>query len=247
LKEPLASILLAALGLVVLVRSKTITVLRRLFLLLPPAVLFAGYTLAADDLGIRYIVPCLPFAFLAGGVGLEALVRNRSLGGRWLAAALCAWIVVAAAGIYPDHLSYFNEMACVLQDPHRIGFDGGSRCGTLWLDDSNVDWGQGLKQLKAWMDQHARGRPIHLAYHGSFPPGSYGLSYKEIGMPELRNPPPGLYVFSAHVVARIPALGGKFGRGVGDWLRRTPPTAIVGHSLYVYDIPQGPAANGGLP
>jgi hypothetical protein len=247
LKEPLASILLAALGLVVLVRSKTITVLRKLFLLLPPAVLFAGYTLAADDLGIRYIVPCLPFAFLAGGVGLEALVRNRSLGGRWVAAALCAWIVVAAAGIYPDHLSYFNEMACGLQDPHKIGFDGGSRCGTLWLDDSNVDWGQGLKQLKAWMDQHARGRPIHLAYHGSFPPGGYGLSYKEIGMPELRNPPPGLYVFSAHVVTRIPALGGKFGRGVGDWLRRTPPTAIVGHSLYVYDIPQGPAANGGLP
>ena len=247
LKEPVASILLAALGLVVLVRSKTITVLRKLFLLLPPAVLFAGYTLAADDAGIRYMVPCLPFAFLAGGVGLEALVRNRSLGGRWLAAALCAWMVVAAAGIYPDHLSYFNETACLLEDPGQIGFDGGTRCGPSWLDDSNVDWGQGLKQLKAWMDQHARGRTIHLGYHGSFPPGSYGLSYKEIGMPELRNPAPGLYVFSAHLVARIPALAERLGSDAGQWLRRTPPTAIVGHSLYVYDIPQGPAANGGLP
>ena len=166
LKEPVAGILLAALGLVVLVRSKTIAVLRKLFLLLPPAALFAGYTLAADDAGIRYIVPCLPFAFLAGGVGLEALVRNRSLGGRWLAAALCAWIVVAAAGIYPDHLSYFNETACLLEDPGQIGFDGGTRCGPLWLDESNVDWGQGLKQLKAWMDQHGGGRTIHLGYHG---------------------------------------------------------------------------------
>jgi hypothetical protein len=247
LKEPVASILLAALGLVVLVRSKTITVLRKLFLLLPPAVLFAGYTLAADDAGIRYMVPCLPFAFLAGGVGLEALVRNRSLGGRWLAAALCAWMVVAAAGIYPDHLSYFNETACLLEDPGQIGFDGGTRCGPSWLDDSNVDWGQGLKQLRAWMDQHARGRTIHLGYHGSFPPGSYGLSYKEIGMSELRNPAPGLYVFSAHLVARIPALAERLGSDAGQWLRRTPPTAIVGHSLYVYDIPQGPAANGGLP
>ena len=232
LKEPAASILLAALGLVVLVRSKTITVLKKLFLLLPPAVLFAGYTLAADDAGIRYIVPCLPFAFLAGGVGLEALIRNRSLGGRWVAAVLCTWMVVAAAGIYPDHLSYFNEMACVLEDPHRIGFDGGSRCGPLWLDESNVDWGQGLKQLKAWMDQHGKGRTIHLGYHGSFPPEGYGVPNRRSGCRIWRrNPAPGLYVFSAHLVARIPALAEKLGSDAGQWLRRTPPTDIVGHSL----------------
>jgi len=243
LKEPVASILLAALGLVVLVRSKTITVLRKLFLLLPPAVLFAGYTLAADDAGIRYIVPCLPFAFLAGGVGLEALVRNRSLGGRWLAAALCAWIVVAAAGIYPDHLSYFNETACLLQDPGKIGLDGGSRCGPLWLDESNVDWGQGLKQLRAWMDQHGGGRTIHLGYHGSFPPENYGLTYQKIGMPDLvGNPAPGLYVFSAHLVARVPVLAERLGSDAGQWLRRTAPAAIVGHSLYVYDIAHGATA-----
>jgi hypothetical protein len=243
LKEPVASILLAALGLAVLLRSKTITVLKKLFLLLPPAVLFAGYTMAADDAGIRYIVPCLPFAFLAGGVGLEALVRNRSLGGRWLAAALCAWIVVAAVGIYPDHLAYFNETACLLEDPHKIGLDGGSRCGALWLDDSNVDWGQGLKQLKAWMDQNAKGRTIHLGYHGSFPPEGYGVLHEKIGLPDLvGNPAPGLYVISANFVARIPALAEKLGSDAGQWLRRTPPTAIVGHSLYVYDIPQAPAA-----
>jgi len=243
LKEPVASILLAAAGLAVLVRSKSIPVLRKLFLLLPPAALFAGYTLAADDAGIRYIVPVLPFAFLAGGVGLEALIRNRSLGGRWLAAALCAWIVVAAAGIYPDHLSYFNETACLLQDPGQIGLDGGSRCGPLWLDESNVDWGQGLKQLKAWLDQHAGGRTIHLGYHGSFPPEGYGVSNQKIGMPDLMgDPAPGLYVFSAHLVAHIPALAEKLGSDAGQWLRRIPPTAIVGHSFYVYDIPQGPAA-----
>jgi hypothetical protein len=239
LKEPVASVLLAAVGLVVLVRSKTIAVLRKLFLLLPPAALFAGYTMAADDAGIRYIVPVLPFAFLAGGVGLEGLLRNRSLGGRWVAAVLCAWIVVAAAGIYPDHLSYFNETACLLEDPRKIGLDGGSRCGPLWLDESNVDWGQGLKQLKTWMDQHARGRTIHLGYHGSFPPEGYGVSHEKIGMPDLvGNPAPGLYIFSAHLVARIPVLAERLGSDAGQWLRRIPPTAIVGHSLYVYDIPQ---------
>jgi hypothetical protein len=106
----------------------------------------------------------------------------------------------------------------------------------LWLDESNVDWGQGLKQLKAWMDEHAKGRTIHLAYHGSFPPEGYGVSYETIGMPDLRNPAPGLYVFSAHLVARIPVLAESLGSDAGQWLRRTPPVAIVGHSLYVYDI-----------
>lgn len=241
LKEPVASILLAALGLIVLLRSKTIAVLKKLFLLLPAAVLFAGYTLAADDAGIRYIVPCLPFAFLAGGVGLEALTRNRSLGGRWVAAVLCAWIVVVAAGIYPDHLSYFNETACLLQDPRQVGLDGGSRCGPLWLDESNVDWGQGLKQLKAWMDQQGKGRTIHFGYHGSFPPEGYGLSHRPLAMPDLAaDRAPGLYVFSAHLVARVPALAEKLGSDAGQWLRHTPPTAIVGHSLYVYDIPPAP-------
>jgi hypothetical protein len=56
------------------------------------------------------------------------------------------------------------------------------------------------------------------------------------------NPAPGLYVFSAHLVARVPVLAEKLGSEAGQWLRRTPPTAIVGHSLYVYDIAQGPAA-----
>jgi hypothetical protein len=92
------------------------------------------------------------------------------------------------------------------------------------------------------MDQHAGGRTIHLAYHGSFPPEGYGMSYANIGMPDLvGNPAPGLYVFSAHLVARIPALAARLGSDAGQWLRRTPPTAIVGHALYVYDIPQGPA------
>jgi hypothetical protein len=43
-------------------------------------------------------------------------------------------------------------------------------------------------------------------------------------------------------VARIPALAEKLGSNAGQWLRRTPPAAIVGHSLYVYDIPQGSTA-----
>ena len=239
LKEPVASLILVGVGLVALLRPGASTTMDRAFLLLPPSVLFAVHAVASHDLGIRYVIPALPFLHLAGGAGLAFLLRE---GGGWrrvLAAACCAWMIVAAIGIAPDHLSYFNEVACLLGHPSRIGLDGGTACGPLWLDDSNVDWGQGLKQLQGWLAAHPpRGR-IRLAYFGSVRPERYGLEFERIGVPDLLQPPsPGLYVVSAHFVAR--ALGElelRYADGVGNWLLRTPPTAVVGHALYVYDIP----------
>ena len=237
LKEPIASLALVAIGLIALARSKTISVLAKLFLLLPPAILFAAHTIWADNMGIRYMIPELPFAFLIEGLGAAWLLQSRSRWTKPLVAALAVWIVVAAVGIYPDHLAYFNEAACLPRNWDRIGFDGGTRCGPLWLDDSNVDWGQGLKQLKLWLDRHAGGRNIRLAYFGTILPEAYGVAGERIGPEELlQDPQPGLYVVSAHFVARVPALGARLKPGAGEWLRRTPPVAIVGHSLYVFDI-----------
>jgi len=237
LKEPVATILLAATGLAVLWRSKSTPILSKLFVLLPPAVFLVAMTIFADDLGIRYLIPAMPFAHLAGGIGLASLFGRASAWGRYLAAALCLWVMVAAAGIYPDHLSYFNETACLAEEPGRIGWDGGSRCGPLWLDDSNVDWGQGLKQLRSWMDRYGNGRTLRLAYFGTFPPEAYGLRVEKLEPRDLRGDPrPGLYAVSAHQVARLPAMGEKPAQGGARWLRRTTPVAIVGHAFYIYDV-----------
>jgi hypothetical protein len=237
LKEPLATILLAAAGLFVLLRSKSTPILIKLFLLLPPAVFLLAMTIFADNMGVRYIIPALPFAYLLGGMGLAALFGNGFAWGRYLAVALCLWVAIAAAGIYPDHLSYFNEMACLLEKPGQIGWDGGSRCGPLWLDDSNVDWGQGLKQLGWWMDRHRNVPAVHLAYPGTFPPEAYGLRYQPLLAHDLmHDPSPGWYAVSAHLVGRIPTVGEKFMQGGGAWLRSTAPVDIVGHSFYIYEV-----------
>jgi len=264
-KEPLPTVLLSIAGLVILLRGKTTPVMTKLFLLLTPAVFFLATTIFADDIGIRYIIPTLPFAYLLAGLGLEALLTapSRSLlgktqlagrepgpagapsgsgpewslvWGRYAAAALCLWVVVEAAGIYPDHLSYFNESACLLESPGKIGWDGGSACGPLWLDDSNIDWGQGLKQLRGWLDRHGNGRPVHLAYFGVYPPEFYGLQYEKSDLADLvGNRPPGLYAVSAHQVARVPAVADLTAPGTGAWLR-SPPEAIAGHAIYIYDV-----------
>ncbi len=233
LKEPIAGILLSLAGLVLLLRSKSITPLKKLFLLLPPAVVFIGTTALADQIGIRYIMPVLPFAHLLEGLALAALFTPSGKWQRPAALALCAWLVFADAGIYPDHLSYFNESACLLSDPGKIGIDGGSRCGIYWLDDSNVDWGQGLKQLKSWLDRNAPGKTIQYSSDYAFPTSAYGISSVKAKLTDLATRPgPGLYVVSASIVARIPAI-----QGASDWLRRYPPKAVVGHALYVYDVP----------
>jgi hypothetical protein len=233
-KEPLPTIVLAILGLVLVLRSRTLEMLDKLFLLLPPVVLFLAHTFLADDVGFRYVIPVLPFGYLLGGVALAELIRSGAVWKRALAGALCAWLIVAAIGIHPDNLSYFNEAACLLDRPGKIGLDGGSRCGTAWLDDSSVDWGSGVKQLRDWWNRNGGGRRMKLAYFGSFPPQYYGLHFDVIDPKELpaANPAPGVYVISAHAVARVE----RSENAPGAWMRRIEPTAMVGHCLYVYDI-----------
>ena len=240
LKEPLASIVLAAIGVWIVVRDKDIHPLARAFLLIPPALLVVGYTVMSYGIGIRYLMPAIPFAHLLGGVALATLFQATRLPVRAAAGVLCAWVLLVAVGIYPDHLSYFNESACILDDPTKLGLDGGSRCGPTWLDDSNVDWGQGLKQLKAWLDKNAPGRQVRLGYFGTIPPEAYGI--RQVPMSDddmLYGRSPGLYAVSAHIVASTPAVAFRARGGGAEWLRRTQPVAIVGHAYYIFDVPGG--------
>ena len=248
LKEPIPAIVLAAIGGARLLRSsEDLSALDRIFLLLPPAAYFAFYTgllhlplrlLASlpppHNLGFRYVIPALPFLYLVGGVGARSLWASGAVWKRMVLVALVAWLVVGAWGISPDHLSYFNETACLLSDPSRVGLDGGSACGPLWLDDCNVDWGQGLFQLKDWLDANAPGRRIGLAYFGTALPQRHGLEFDPLTLDDLvKGLPPGLHAVSAHLLAR--AIG-HLGQGPGNWILRTPPRAVVGHAFYIYEV-----------
>ena len=176
----------------------------------------------------------LPFLQLLGGAGLATLLSSSGVGRRAIGAALCLWMVVAAVGIYPDELSYFNEAACLPGNLSGIGFDGGTRCGPAWLDDSNIDWAQGVKQLKTWIDGNVHGRPVRVGYFGSFPPAVYGVAvgpsdYADV----LSGTKPGLYAVSAQILAHARDPGPTH----AEWLLHAKPVAVVGHAYYVYDVP----------
>lgn len=227
LKEPLALIGFVVIGCAALLGDRKRPLLDKLFLFVPPAVFFLACTLWAANLGIRYLIPAFPFACLAGGAGLARLIQDRS---KWmvaLGAALCVWAGIEAAGIYPDNISYFNEAACLLRDPGRIGTDGGTKCGPWWLDDSNTDWGQGLEQLREWRNAHPDSRIMKMAYFGSFPPEPYGIIAQTPTRQDLEGQPsPGIYVISAKYIARLR----------NSWVRTAKPTAVVGHVFYIFDV-----------
>jgi hypothetical protein len=242
LKEPLPSIVLAVAGAVVLMRGRAATAMDRAFVLVPPAALFFFYTFLSHNLGFRYLIPALPFLHLAGGVGARALWESGSALKRGALAVLCAWLGFNAWGIAPDHLTFFNEAACLTTSPSRLGRDAGTSCGPLWLDDSNVDWGQGVKELAAWLRANAPGRRIALGYFGTARPDVYGIAFDRLGSDELmRGLPIGLSAISSHLWARTRGqLQARFGDGPQNWIARVQPKTIVGHAYYIYEVAPPP-------
>ncbi len=225
LKETLPLLGLAAAGLVLLVtRRVRLEPLVAAFLAAPPLVFASLLILLTDiDLGVRYLLPVIPFLCLMAAVPFarEALSPR----GRRIAGALVALHAAVSLAATPAHLAYTNGLVGPPDDAWR------------WLADSNLDWGQELRRLHAYLA--ARGLPtIRLAYFGRVAPEVYGIPY------ELPRGPlaPGLYVVSASFLAGRPYFlydHGQVYEAPPDAFaafRRLTPTAVIGHSLFVYNL-----------
>ena len=120
-----------------------------------PVAFFLAVSFLTDiNLGLRYVLPVLPFWFL----WISRLGRSASRHWRWLAVGAVLWNLLSVARIHPHQLAYFNEIA------------GGPDRGHLQLLDSNLDWGQDLHTLSGWLERHRPGEPVGLAYFGGIDP-----------------------------------------------------------------------------
>jgi 4-amino-4-deoxy-L-arabinose transferase-like glycosyltransferase len=125
--------------------------------------LWIGMFVGRLGIGIRYLFPVLPA--LAVCLGALASVR-RGDAALWRKAALALALVqaVETCAHSPWHLSFYNVLA------------GGPARGQWIVNDSNVDWGQGLIALREELAKRGI-RRVHLAYHGTVEPGVYGIDY----------------------------------------------------------------------
>ena len=221
LKTPIPTLLACAAALVQAWRTRGATGRDDLVWALPALAFFAATSLWAHNLGVRYLLPLYPLLFISAGRLAGTLLARRA--GRVAAGLLAFWLIGGAVRIHPDQLAYFNEAA------------GGPEKGYLRLDDSNVDWIQDLKRLKAFLDERRIGR-LRLCMHmRGFPP-HYGIEAEPMEPPQMiGDPPPGFYAVSAHCLARVREYNQAAGREL-DWRTRFPILGRVGWSFYVFEV-----------
>jgi len=186
-----------------------------------PVVAFFGATLFSFlNIGYRHILPVLPFVFV---IASKVTIWNKGRYRRVAMAALCVWLAITSARIHPHYLAYFNELV------------GGPDNGYKYLVDSNLDWGQDLKNLKTYMDQNVL-QDVYLAYFGSAHADYYGIQAKPVPMEkpdDLGARPSEVYAISATYLQ-----SGYLGDAEAfSWLREYEPFAKIGYSIFLYRLP----------
>jgi hypothetical protein len=163
--------------------------------------------------GIRYFLPVYPLLFTAAG-GLLGRWWQSARRGLWckvLVAGLLVWHAGEAVAVGPHYLTYFSSLA------------GGPDNGYKWLRDSNLDWGQGLKDLAVYAKRNP-GSIIVLHYPWPADPAAYDFSFRPFRSEELERPGSERYAIAVHWLDDI------------TWLRGREPDAKIGHSIFVYDL-----------
>jgi hypothetical protein len=188
------------------------------------------YTAAAitrgTSVGYRHMLPVHPFLYLFLALGLWHWLRR---GLRWrlgVVGVLGAWYVIETLCLFPNEITYFNQLV------------GGPEQGYRYLVDYTQDWGQSFKQLQTWVADHPGPEP-GVAYYTHIHPGYYGMVFRPIPpAPEAEplssplHPSPGRYAIG------VTPLQGVVGpdRMELEWFRHKQPTAKVGEALFVYDV-----------
>jgi len=129
----------------------------------PLAIVFIVFTLfSRANFGIRYILPLLPLTCIAAG-RLVPWIEPRGPLAKSAGLALLCLYPISAVVTSPDSIAYFNFLA--------------RGRGDRLLLDSNLDWGQGLKRLRVFMERQGLAS-VDLAYFGHVDPAIYGIRWQ---------------------------------------------------------------------
>ncbi len=196
---------------------------------------------------LRYALPMLPvLAIFGGSVAIFFASQNawQAKAAKGMTAVFLLGFTISSMWNGPHWLSYFNALA------------GGPSRGHEWFADCNVDWGQDLHFVEAWLEQHPDAKEdLHLAYFGAYSPVALGIEFKvppfspPVGSTPsafaLRSygPMPGWYIISKNYVIGhpMPVPGGD-GKLVLhhdsslEYFKQFKPIDEIGNSMLVYHL-----------
>jgi len=196
-----------------------------------PAVVYMVFAMTGGmNIGIRHVLPVYIFlSVLIGGAMWELVRKNR----RWLhvVVLLLAVQAVSVARAFPAYVSYANEAVGGPEHVHAL------------LSDSSSDWGQQLKDVKAYTDAHQM-KDCWFAYFGQgvADPAYYGIPCKPLitadslyfdGPHDVPGAIDGPVLMSAGVLS-----GFEFGPGklnAYEQFQGLKPVAVIDYGVFVFD------------
>jgi hypothetical protein len=182
-----------------------------------PMIWYAVFLLCQNiNIGWRHFLPAYVFMLLAASRCMAAGLSWRVAG--WVAIGVTT---IDIARWHPDYIAYVNWPR---QDVYQA------------ISDSNIDWGQGLKQANDWLDANPdfiAGRPVYIR--------ATGVSNRAVRHYLGRR------VIQLHVASLCPTKGvlilspvslSGISESEDDYaaLRGVSPHALIGRALRVYDL-----------
>jgi hypothetical protein len=175
-------------------------------------------------LGFRYAMPLLPLITMLTAAGVVVVWRRASRLIRGVIVLLPLASAASALAYYPHFLAYTSEY-----QPHP-------ELGYSVFVDSSFDWGQGLLELRDWMQEENVDR-VYLSYFGSALPEGYGIDY--VSLPSFFPLPPHPETEPKPRYAVISAtnlIGLYLNPDLFKELRQKVPHRVLGHTMFVYEV-----------
>ena len=168
------------------------------------------------NIGWRHFLPSYAFMLLMSSRCMMASLVWK----------IVAWVAVGIATLdiarwHPDYICYINLPR---HDVYRA------------ISDSNIDWGQGLKQANDWLDANPAfiaGRPVYIrasAVSNRAVRHYLGRRVTQLHVGDV-SPRHGVLILSPVSLSGISESEDDYA-----FLRGIEPHAVIGHSLRVYDL-----------
>lgn len=194
-------------------------------LILMPFVVYWAFTLKGSlNIGIRHLMPTVPFVLLSIGYLFNSIFKTKKLSSiKVVSYILILYMIVSVLSYYPSFIGYFNEFV-----PREKRHE--------YLIDSSLDWGQDLLRLKKYIDDNNI-EEIKVDYFGGSQPNYYIPQARE--WHSSYGPTTGWLAVSATFYQSSKLYGPMEKKWSYHWLDNYKPKAIIGGSILVFYITEG--------